>query len=248
MRTSSVRGARGVRVIGAAGAVAVLAGVVAAGPAPADEAAHSSSAATASYAAGKRAGTDGVKAGAEKASAGNVGAEKARVQGSGRIHYAYSPDDTIKFTVDAESVPFTRPMPGLPLPGLPTDARGTVKFSHASKGVKTGWSRARVDCMVTGGGTATLTATVTKSNVEKVGKRFGLSVQQGRGGEPDRLGFGWAIVNFEPRETDEKGKAVESKVGTCMAPAPFAPVVEGGFTVVHADLAPLPGPGAVRRG
>ncbi|QEU93266.1 hypothetical protein [Streptomyces kanamyceticus] len=217
MRISSVSSVRRVRFIGVAGAVAVLAGVVAAGPAPADAAAH-----------------------------GAKGEAQARVQGSGQISYAYSPDDTIKFTVDAKAAPFTRPMPGLPLPGLPTDARGTVKFSHASEGRKTGWSRARVDCMVTGGGTATLTAIVTKSNVGEVGKRFGISVQQGHGGEPDRLGFGWDIVNFEPRETDKKGNAVESKVGTCMAPAPFAPVVKGGFDVVHVDLPPLPG--AVRRG
>ncbi|ATL28963.1 hypothetical protein [Streptomyces formicae] len=237
MRIDSVRGSRGVRVIGAAGAVAVLAGVVAAGPAAADAAAH------------------GAKGEARAQAQAQIQAQ-ARVQGSGQISYAYSPDDTIKFTVDAKAAPFTRPMPGLSLPGLPTDATGTVKFSHASEGRKTGWSRARVDCMVTGGGTATLTAIVTKSNVEKVGKRFGLSVQQGRGGEPDRLGFGWDIVNFEPRKTDKKGNAVEPRVGTCMAPAPFAPVVKGGFDVVHADLPPLPASvagvagaaGAARRG
>jgi hypothetical protein len=96
----------------------------------------------------------------------------------------------------------------------------------------------RTDCLVTGGGTATLTAVVVESNVSEPGQRFGLSIQRGRGGEPDRLGFGWDIVNFEPRATDDQD--VELPTGTCMAPAPFAPVVKGGFTVKHADLPPLP--------
>ncbi|MFE0175165.1 hypothetical protein ACFWZ2_22875 [Streptomyces sp. NPDC059002] len=234
------------------GAAAALAGVAAAGPAPADSAGggapDTSSAATASYDVRSTAyDSKSTSYDSKRGAYGSKGNGKARVQGSGRISYAYSPDDTIKFSVDAEAVPFTRPMPGLSLPGLPTDARGTVKFTHYSPGAeKFGWSKARVDCMATGGGTATLTAIVTKTNVGKVGKRIGISIQQGRGGEPDRLGFGWDIVNFEPRRTDGKGVAVESPVGTCMAPAPFAPVVKGGFEVVHADLPALPG--AVRRG
>lgn len=48
-----------------------------------------------------------------------------------------------------------------------------------------------MDCLVTSGRTATLTAIVTKSNVEDVGARLGISVQQGGKGEPDRLGFSW---------------------------------------------------------
>ncbi len=29
----------------------------------------------------------------------------------------------------------------------------------------------------------------------------------------------------------------DAEVGTCMAPAPYAPVVRGGYTVTHAELA-----------
>ncbi|MFF2021219.1 hypothetical protein ACFVW2_05345 [Streptomyces sp. NPDC058171] len=155
----------------------------------------------------------------------------ALVEGAARIHYAYSPEDTIRFRVHAEAAPFTRP---LPVPrgerGLPTDARGTVRISHrvASTGF-TAWSVADVDCLVTGGRTATLTAVVRESNTEERGTRFGISVQQGRDGEPDRLGFGWGVANVGAEGT-----------GTCMAPAPFAPVVRGGYRVTHADLPPMP--------
>ncbi|MEU6593662.1 hypothetical protein ABZ923_31330 [Streptomyces sp. NPDC046881] len=34
------------------------------------------------------------------------------------------------------------------------------------------------------------------------------------------------------------GVLSEAEVGTCMAPAPYAPVIEGGYTVRHADLPP----------
>ncbi len=172
---------------------------------------------------------------------------KASVHGAARIAYAYSPDDTIRFTVHAEAAPFTRPMPGLDLPGLPTDAKGTVRISHYVPAAgETGTSTARIDCMVTGGRTATLTAVVTESNVQEPGRRIGISVQEGRGAEPDRLGFSWDIVNMEPRETDAEGRAAQSPVGTCMAPAPFAPVTRGGFDVAHAGLPALPE--AARRG
>ncbi|MFJ4770275.1 hypothetical protein ACIP88_14310 [Streptomyces uncialis] len=162
----------------------------------------------------------------------------ARVRGAGRIDYVYSPDDTIRFGVDAEAVPFTRPLPGAQLPGLPTDARGTVRISHHVQATgRTGWSVADVDCLVTGGGTATLTATVRESNVVDTGTRFGVSVQQGRHGQPDRLGFSWGVVNVA---ADTTGGPKASPVGSCMAPAPFAPVTEGGFTVRHTELPPLP--------
>ncbi|MEE4419082.1 hypothetical protein [Streptomyces bugieae] len=199
--------------LGAVGAAAVLAGIIAAGTAPGD--AHA-------------ARTPVKKPG-----------KVASVHGAGRIAYLYSPHDDIRFTVDAQAAPFTHHMPGLPLPGLPTDAKGTVTIKHYSPAHHvTGWSKARVDCLVTGGGTATLTAVVEESNVEKRGKRFGLSIQQGRGAAPDRVGFGWDIVNFEPRAKDQKD--LESPTGTCMAPAPFAPVIKGAFTVRHQELPPLP--------
>ncbi|MFJ3926680.1 hypothetical protein [Streptomyces sp. NPDC090022] len=111
---------------------------------------------------------------------------------------------------------------------------------HGIPGREPGTSEAEVDCMVTGGRTATVTAVVTKSTVGDVGKRIGISVQDGRHGEPDRLGFSWGIVNIDPPHQDEHGEVVQPTVGTCMAPAPFTTVVRGGFTVTPAPLPPLP--------
>ncbi|MEU9607932.1 hypothetical protein [Streptomyces sp. NPDC048057] len=158
--------------------------------------------------------------------------EVASVRGSAQIFYAYSANDTIRFTVDAKAAPFTNPIPGAPK-GLPTDAGGTLKFSHYDPDTdRTGWAMADVDCLVTGGKTATLSAVVRKSNTGEDGKRIGISIQQGEKGRPDRLGFSWGVVNV--------GGVPNGGVGTCLAPAPFAPVVKGGYKVVHTDLPPLP--------
>lgn len=123
--------------------------------------------------------------------------------------------------------------------GLSTDARGTLKFSH-SRGEVTGWAEATVDCLVTSGRTATLTAVVTKSNVEEPGARLGISVQQGGKGEPDRLGFSWGVVNVDPENIDENGQLVRPQAGSCMAPAPFTTVIKGGYKVIHAEITKSP--------
>ncbi|MFJ7420569.1 hypothetical protein ACIQXD_18455 [Streptomyces uncialis] len=218
------------RTLAAAGVTALLAGFAAVGP-PA--AASTSEARGAASGAVPATAPPMAKAGTAHEKAGG-----ARVRGAGRIDYVYSPDDTIRFSVDAEAAPFTRPLPGVQLPGLPTDARGTVRISHHVPATgRTGWSVADVDCLVTGGATATLTATVRESNVSDPGTRFGVSVQQGRHGQPDRIGFSWGVVNTAADTTDGP-KA--SPVGSCMAPAPFAPVTDGGFTVRHTELPPLP--------
>ncbi|MGW4233219.1 hypothetical protein ACWEF9_28795 [Streptomyces sp. NPDC004980] len=208
--------------IGATAAVAVLAGLVAAGPAPA----------------------------AQDASVGRNSAKTASVHGEARISYVESINDDIRFTIHAEQTPFTRPvLPNAP-EGLFTDARGTLKFSHTPRGGATGWAEARVDCLVTSGRTATLTAIVTKSNVEEAGARLGISVQQGGKGEPDRLGFSWGVVNVDPGNVDENGWPVRPQAGTCMAPAPFTTVITGGFEVVHAEISKSPAQpeAAIRRG
>ncbi|MFJ9697048.1 hypothetical protein [Kitasatospora sp. NPDC101183] len=163
----------------------------------------------------------------------------ASVKGSARIMYAYSPKDDIRFTIDAQAAPYTHRFPGTRLEnGLPTDAEGTVLVSHHSAEKNaTFTAEARVDCLATGGPVATLTAVVTKSAVLTVGQRIGLSVYQGSGDDEDgggaRLGFSWGIGNAD---VDASGKPYQPVVGTCMAPAPFAPVVHGGYQVHHADI------------
>ncbi|MER7673051.1 hypothetical protein ABTY61_31975 [Kitasatospora sp. NPDC096128] len=157
----------------------------------------------------------------------------ARVSGSGRIHYALRPDDEIRFTVDAEGAPGSRPLPGIPH-GLPTDARGTVHFSHHVVGTtEVHEADATVDCLATGGPVATLTAVITKSDVMPVGQRIGLSVYDAHGHGRDRLGFSWGVGNAD---VDKDGNPYQPVVGTCMALAPFAPVTSGGFAVHSVEL------------
>ncbi|WP_241002903.1 hypothetical protein [Streptomyces sp. CB01881] len=175
---------------------------------------------------------------------GAMAAAQAKVSGSARISFVYSPDDDIRFTFDVEAAPFTRPLPGLPK-GLPTDARGTVRISHHVAGADHAvTSEAAVDCLVTGDRTASFTAVITRADPEvadTVGQRRGFSVLDGGSPRhPDRVGFSWGVVNVD--DTDP-GRPVEGKVGTCMAPAPFAPVISGDLTVRPGELAPMPAGG-----
>ncbi|RZF05305.1 hypothetical protein [Streptomyces sp. SCA2-2] len=207
-----------ITTIGAtAAAVAVLASPVASDPAPAAPTAPVASV----------------------ASVASETAKAASVHGEARISYIESIHDDIRFTIHAEQTPFTRPMPPTAPGGLSTDARGTLEFSH-TRGEVTGWAEAKVDCLVTSDRTATLTAVVTKSNVEEPGARLGISVQQSGKGEPGRLGFSWGVVNVDPENVDENGQLVRPRAGSCMAPAPFTTVIKGGFKVVHAEITKSP--------
>ncbi|MEU9073890.1 hypothetical protein [Kitasatospora sp. NPDC048538] len=184
---------------------------------------------------------------APSAQEGVRAARPAGVTGTARIRYAFVPDDEIWFTVDARAEPYTHLFPGTRLEkGLPTDARGAVHFSHRSAETgRTYTADAEVDCLATGGPVATLTAVVTRSDTGEVGQRIGLSIYQGRdGGRVDgsgggagrdgaRLGFSWGVGNVD---VGADGKPYQPVVGTCMAPAPFAPVLRGGFTVHHTEL------------
>ncbi|MFD9374150.1 hypothetical protein ACFWBH_01200 [Streptomyces sp. NPDC059999] len=169
----------------------------------------------------------------------------ASVTGSAEFVLPYYPDDDIRsFGFDAQAAPYSRPLPGIPT-GLPTDARGTVTVSHYSaERNKTYTSEGLVDCLVTGPRTATLTAVITKVSdggpVDDIGKRLGFSVYDGgedKGRSRDRVGLSWSVVNLLPN--GDAAPAV-APVGTCMAPAAFAPVTKGGYTVRHAELPPMP--------
>ncbi|MEQ4608327.1 hypothetical protein ABMX48_16850 [Streptomyces cavourensis] len=168
----------------------------------------------------------------------------ARIVGSGDIVLPYVSDNDVRsFSIDAVGAPYSIPRPKIPT-GLPVDARGTVRISHHSADQNVTYtSEGQVECLVTGPNTATVTALITKVSHEEIGslgKRVGLSVYDGgkgggKGGKADRVGFSWNGVNLLPNGED-------AEVGTCMAPAPYAPVVKGGYTVTHAELAPLPRP------
>ncbi|MFD7624987.1 hypothetical protein ACFV7Q_02875 [Streptomyces sp. NPDC059851] len=164
----------------------------------------------------------------------------AAVHGAAQVLFPYAPeDDVIRFSVDAEAAPYTRPftVEGKPQAGMPVDAKGKVTVHHErSDDGSVGTSEAEVDCLMTGDGVATLTAIVTKSNVGTVGNRIGISVQDGRHGAPDRLGFSWGTANLDPGRDP-----ILARVGTCMAPAPFTTVTGGGFKVTSAPLPPLRG-------
>ncbi|MFG2990196.1 hypothetical protein ACGFZK_13060 [Streptomyces sp. NPDC048257] len=178
--------------------------------------------------------------GAAPAPAAPAAPKLASVHGGGTVLYPYAPRaDDIRFTVDAEAAPWSRPFPAEGgEQGLPVDARGRVTVYHAMPDRDfTGVAEAEVDCMVTAGKTATITAVVTSSNVGWEGKRIGISVQDGERGGPDRVGFSWGIANVD---VQPDGSVSEPRVGTCMAPAPFTEVTKGGFKVTPAPLAPRP--------
>ncbi|MEV0413561.1 hypothetical protein AB0I68_22825 [Streptomyces sp. NPDC050448] len=168
----------------------------------------------------------------------------ASVTGSAVFVLPYYQDHDVRsFTFDAHAAPYSVPLPGIPT-GLPTDARGTVTVSHYSAERNTTYtSEGRVDCLVTGPHTATLTAVITKvspGGPDDLGKRVGFSVYDGgkdKGRSDDRVGFSWNGVNLLP---GGDAAPAEAPVGTCMAPAPYAPVTKGGYTVRHAELPPAP--------
>ncbi|NIK54301.1 hypothetical protein [Kribbella shirazensis] len=173
------------------------------------------------------------------AQAGPVKPKVASVSGSADFMLPFYPDDDVRHVdFDATAAPYSRPFPGVPT-GLPTDARGTVKISHYVAATKTTFrAEGTVDCLVTAPGVATLTAKITRADEivkDWVGKRLGFSVQDN--GRHDRIGLSWTVVNLTQNATNEWE---ESPVGTCMAPAPFAPVTKGNYKVRHANLAPIP--------
>ncbi len=194
------------------------------------------------------------------ATAGTAGAETAHapvksaiaaVTGAADVRRTYQADDDIRsFAFVARAAPYTRgPVPtadGRLLPGAPNDATGTVKIAHrAARSDTTVTAEGQVDSMVTAPGLATLTAVITTVSPGGpeywIGKRFGFSVYDAGRDKPrrshDRVGFSWEFMNMA---RNDAGDWIESEVGSSMAPAPFAPVVDGGFTVTHADLPPLP--------
>ncbi|SNR52542.1 hypothetical protein [Actinomadura mexicana] len=175
-----------------------------------------------------------------------AGTPIASVRGAADFRLTFAPDKDVRhFEFDVRATPYTRPFPGAPH-GLPSDAAGSVRVSHYLAGQNTTVRfEAAVDCMITSPGYAALTAKVVRADEPVrawLGKRLGFSVldagKDGPGHTRDRVGLSWLAGNADE---DGDGNVIEGRSGTCQAPAPFAPVTRGGYTVRHADLVPPPG-------
>jgi hypothetical protein len=71
----------------------------------------------------------------------------------------------------------------------PEAATGTFSFKHVFPNGQSGWAKATVDCLVTGGKVAVVTGIVTDSDTPFKGKRVGVTVHDR--GKHDTLGYSW---------------------------------------------------------
>lgn len=140
------------------------------------------------------------------------------MKGSARVAYLASPDDEVRFVVDADA---TFADPHSP---FPTEVSGRVRVSHYVAAGQpepfTVWAEVAVDCMMTGGPTATVTGIVVDASPETrdwLGLRLGFSIYDG--GSSDRIGFSGPTQRGEPL------------LQKCMAPAATFTVWQGGYTV-----------------
>ncbi|TQJ23432.1 hypothetical protein FBZ33_3702 [Micromonospora sp. A202] len=173
--------------------------------------------------------------------AGAASHRPAQVTGSAEFVLPYGQDSDVRsFAFDARSVPYSRP---IPLPGgekgSPADATGTVRVAHwlATENITVRFEAA-VDCMITSPGHATVTGVVIRADEKAsdfLGQRVGFSVQDGGRGR-DRVGFTWSAS----ADQNEAGQWGPARVGTCLAPAAFATVTRGNYTVRHAELTAPP--------
>ncbi|MFI2210218.1 hypothetical protein [Streptomyces sp. NPDC020141] len=153
------------------------------------------------------------------------GSLTSSLKGWGRMDYPDAGHD-IRVTVDAHAT----------FKGVgwvePDKARGTFRIHHrmpAAKGEpeKVNWGDFKVDCLTTGGPTATVTGRIVRTGGNVAGwddylkrhVRMGISfyVGEGESGGPSRIGLSGGT---------EKGEPPLSK---CMAPAADSKVIEGGY-------------------
>ncbi|GAA2440210.1 hypothetical protein GCM10010191_64740 [Actinomadura vinacea] len=153
------------------------------------------------------------------------GVKTSHLKGSARMYFP-APDDDIRVTVDAHA---TFDPNGA---SKPTRSWGTFRISHRLKMPDgtwyTNWGDLKVDCLTTGGPTATVTGTLTKvtpggpwEEMLKDGARMGISFYvAGKGGGPSRIG-----LSGGPQPGD-------GQLRKCMAPAADAPLLKGGYELV----------------
>ncbi|NKY16009.1 Repetin [Streptomyces somaliensis] len=153
------------------------------------------------------AGAAGSGAGEPEASARHAAAAPAKEAARGREAAAltgtaklYRPGHDISFAFDAH-------LAGKDLMD-PAAATGTFRLRHVFPDGTSGWARARVDCLVTGGRVAVVTGVVEESDRWPRGRRVGVTVHDA--GRRDRLGYSW--VTQDPQRAD---------VPPCTSSAPF---------------------------
>ncbi|MGI5340135.1 hypothetical protein ACQEVS_23435 [Streptomyces sp. CA-181903] len=144
------------------------------------------------------------------------------IRGSGRMEYPVTTED-IRLTVDAHATSAGRP-------DLTPHSWGTFRLSHTigtGKQAKVYWGDFKVDCLRTGGPTAVVTGTLTRTSPGHPWRttfpehaRMGVSfyvAQKGAG--PSRIGLA---------APSPKGRPMLTR---CMASAPDARVIAGGYTL-----------------
>ncbi|WP_328944166.1 hypothetical protein OG259_24205 [Streptomyces sp. NBC_00250] len=148
---------------------------------------------------------------------------RSSLKGEGRMEYPET-EEEVRFSVDARAT--------YAAGSLPTRSWGTFRLSHsypAKDGAPatTHWGEFKVDCLTTGGPTATVTGTLVRTNPGSPWQgvldphfRMGVSfLVPPKGDGPSRIGLSGGTLEGEPLLTK------------CMAPAADARVIEGGYTL-----------------
>ncbi|MCP9952932.1 hypothetical protein [Actinomadura madurae] len=159
------------------------------------------------------------------ASQSSVGVKTSHLEGRARMYFP-APDNDIHVTVNAHAA--FDPSGA----SKPTRSWGTFRISHRFKMPDgtwfTNWGDLTVDCLTTGGPTATVTGTLTRTTpggpweeMLKKHERMGVSFYvAGEGAGPSRIG-----LSGGPGPGD-------GPLRKCMAPAADAPVLDGGYTLI----------------
>ncbi|WP_405851814.1 hypothetical protein OG361_03655 [Streptomyces sp. NBC_00090] len=149
------------------------------------------------------------------------------LKGDARMDYPVA-DQEVRVSVDAHST-YT-------VGSIPQHSWGTFRISHFQDG-ELYWGEFKVDCLTTGGPTATVTGRLVRTSpghpwltMLEPRTRMGVSFLVPERGEA-RIGLSGATKKGEPSLTK------------CMAPAAAAKVVDGGYTLRdrgRQDVSPAP--------
>ncbi|GGR15264.1 hypothetical protein WEB32_20950 [Streptomyces netropsis] len=160
-----------------------------------------------------------------EASASDAPTTTASIKGWGRMDFP-APGNDVQVTVDAHGT-YTKDSPF-----FPTRSSGTFRVYHRidqgkDKPPFVNWGDFKVDCLTTGGPTATVTGTLVRTvpggpwqELADRHARMGVSFYvAGKGGGPSRIGLSGMPT------------AGEAQIAKCMAPAADSAVIKGGYTL-----------------